>query len=335
MTIEKRTQTSWRAKQMVNGKMYSATFDHKPTNKEAEAALREKIIFSGERVNGSMTFKEASIAYVTMKENILSPNTVRDYLLMPGRCSPWFIEMKIDDIDQIAINRQVNEWAARVSAKTVHNYHGFITTVMNTFRPHFRIATTLPQVRTPEPYIPDDEEVTIIMDAISPQFKIPFILSVFGLRRGEICALQPSDIVGNKLILNKAIAIDKNRKIVTKVTKTTASDRKIDIPPGLAKFIQDTGYVYKGHPNSITKHITRIQKKLGIEHFPLHKMRHYFASKMLTITDVKTIIKMGGWKTDHVMKTIYAHSLKSEYERANEEAAKQLSEAVFLDKFLG
>lgn len=320
---------------MVNGRMFYATFDHKPTNKEAEAVLREKIIFSGERVNGSMTFKEASIAYVTMKENILSPGVVADYLKMPGRCAQWFIDMKIDDIDQIAINRQVNEWAARLKPKTVHNYHGFITVVLGTFRPHFKICTTLPQIRKQEPYIPEDEEVVTIMDSISEQFKIPFILSVYGLRRGEICALQPTDIVGDKMFVNKAIVKDKNNNYVLKSTKTTASDRVLDIPHGLAEYLSQAECIYKGHPNSITKHITRIQKKLGIEHFPLHKMRHYFASKMSTITDVKTILKMGGWKTDYVYKTVYAHSMKKEYERACKEAATQLSEAVFLDKFLG
>lgn len=62
----------------------------------------------------------------------------------------------------------------------------------------------------------------------------------------------------------------------------------------------------------------------------MHKLRHYFASKMSTmnIPDAD-IIQMGGWETDHVMKTIYRHSMMQRDKDAKREAAEKLQNALF------
>ena len=72
-----------------------------------------------------------------------------------------------------------------------------------------------------------------------------------------------------------------------------------------------------------------VQKQLGMPFFPMHKLRHYFASKMLTLTDSQTVQALGGWKTDSVMKTVYAHSMKAEQEKAKRIAVDQFSKAIF------
>lgn len=332
MTIEKLPSGSYRATIIRNKVKYRVTFDHKPTMKEAEEALRKKMITEGQRPNGDLTFSQASLLYVQMKKNILSPNTAREYLLMPNRVSPWFGSMSLDSIDQIAINKQVNEWAARLSPKTVHNYHGFISTVLGTFRPDMRIYTTLPQKRKIEPYVPSDDDVKLIMAEMkkNPDYYVGFILACYGLRRGEICALNPSDVdLDGTVHINKAVAVDPDRKKVIKKTKTTESQRDIIIPQEIASLIHEQGFVYQRKLGGITEKLEMVEKKLGIPKFPLHKLRHYFASKMLTITDKKTVQELGGWKTDYVMNNIYAHSMKEEKEKAKRLAAKELSKSIF------
>ena len=76
--------------------------------------------------------------------------------------------------------------------------------------------------------------------------------------------------------------------------------------------------------------MSKTQKKLGIPHFPLHKTRHYFASKMseLKIPDAD-ILKMGGWESDHVMKTVYRHSMMDKEEQAKRDAAEKLRNSLF------
>lgn len=98
----------------------------------------------------------------------------------------------------------------------------------------------------------------------------------------------------------------------------------------LAEKIRAQGYVYHGHPSSITQHLKRLEKKLELPIFSLHKLRHYFASEMSALgVPEADILKMGGWETDHVMKSVYRHSMMEKEEQAKREAAKKLQNALF------
>lgn len=105
-------------------------------------------------------------------------------------------------------------------------------------------------------------------------------------------------------------------------------------PRELADKIKNQGYVYRGHPGNITKHLERVEDKLGIPRFPLHKLRHYFASQMSALGIPEAdILKMGGWETDHVMKSVYRHSMMEKEEKAKREAAEKLRKTLFLRQF--
>jgi integrase len=187
---------------------------------------------------------------------------------------------------------------------------------------------TLPQREKKDPYIPSEEEVRMIFNEIKgSQFEIPILLSAMGLRRSEICALKAEDLSGNTLTINKALVQNENKEWVIKSTKTTESTRTIIIPDYLADLIRQQGYVYDGFPGSIYNHLQRVQKKLGIQNFPLHKMRHFFASYMhdLGYSD-KQIQAMGGWKTDNIMKTVYTHAMNMEIAKQN--AAADMSKLM-------
>ena len=327
MNIEKLPSGSYRVRVMEDKKMYRFTFDHKPTQKEIFNALAEKI--NNNSVNGKMTFYAAGKKYAESKKNIISPNTYREYVRTCDRLPEWFTDLQIDEITQIDINKMVNELSLDKNPKTVRNYHGFISAVLGTFRPDMKIYTTLPQKRKYEPYTPSDEDVNRILKALEgTEFYIPVVLACYGMRRGEICALQVSDIENDVVHINKALAYTVDKEWVVKSTKTTESERDIIIPKKIADMIHKQGYVYNGYPNSITRKLEAVERELNIEHFSLHKLRHYFASKMLTITDSKTVQALGGWKTDNVMKNIYAHSMKTEQDKAKRKAVKVFNQAL-------
>lgn len=330
MTIEQLPSGKYRARLMKNGKVYRITYDTKPTKRQAEADLYEMISKNEDAPKEKMTFAEASEKYIDMKRNVLSPSTIRDYAKYCQRMPAWFPLLPIDDISQIEINKVVNEISADKSPKTVRNYHGFISAILGTFRPQLKICTTLPQKRKNEPYIPSDEDVKrLLAELEGTHFYVPVVLACYGMRRGEICALTLEDIEGDVVHINKAVAQNEQNEYVLKSTKTTESERDIIIPHAIADLIRHQGYIYKGHPNSIICKLTKVQDKLGMPHFSLHKLRHYFASKMLTITDSKTVQALGGWKTDNVLKTVYAHSLKDEQEKAKRAAVEKLSGSIF------
>lgn len=205
----------------------------------------------------------------------------------------------------------------------MRNFHGFISSILGIFRPDMKIYHSSNKAKK-EPYIPSDDDVRRILETSKgTEYEIPLILACYGLRRSEISALTQEDIEGDVLHENKAIVLDENNKWVIKATKTTESTRDIVIPEELAKKIIKQGYVYKGHPNSILRFLDKTQKELSIPCSSLHKLRHYFASKMsaMNIPDAD-IMRMGGWKTDHIMKDVYRHSMIDKDERAKREAAE-------------
>lgn len=329
MTIEKLPSGSYRATVMQEGKRYRKTFDHKPTQKEVLQALAEELSEHSKKIG--LTFKEAARQYVEMKRNVLSPSTIRDYSAYPKRLPSWFSGMLIDNINQIEINKVINELSVKKSPKTIRNYHGFISTVLYTFRPGMKICTTLPQRKKVEPYIPTDSDLKRIISEINgTPFYVPIMLACYGMRRSEICALTAEDIEGTVVHINKALVMNDKKKWVLKSTKTTESERDIIIPSDLANLIISQGYVYNGYPNSIICKLTKVQNKLGIQHFSLHKLRHYFASKMLTITDANTVQALGGWRSDSVLKSVYAHSLKEEQEKAKIKAVETFTNSLLL-----
>ena len=330
MKIEKLPSGSYRIRKMYKGQTYTIVTDYKPDQKEVTrllAAELEKVKTDKTR----MTFKQAAEKYVDMKRNVLSPRTIIEYSRMCDRLSDWFISMQIANIDQVSVNKQVNELACNKSPKTVSCLHGFITAVLGVYRPDLKISTRLPQKAKNEPYIPTDDDVKKILKHIKgSQFEIPIILACYGLRRSEICALTPEDIDGDIVHINKALVQNEKKEWVIKTTKTTSSTRDIAIPSEIADKIREQGYVYKGFPGSISNYLKRIESELGIEHFSLHKLRHYFASKLssMNIPDAD-ILKLGGWQTDHVMKTVYRHSMMAKEKEAQREVSDKLRNALF------
>lgn len=330
MKIEKLPSGSYRVRKMYQGKMYTVTFKDKPTQKEALKAISDEL----DKIKSAskpMTFSEAACGYVDMKRNVLSPRTVKEYAETGKRLPDWFNNLRVSDITQIEINRLVNELSKDKSPKTVRNYHGFVSAVLGVYRPELKIYTTLPQKVKSDPYTPSQADVKRILEAVKDtKFEIPLTLACYGMRRSEICALQLEDVDGDIVRINKALVLDENKKWVLKTTKTTESTRNIVIPMELADKIRAQGYIYKGHPGSITKHLERIERDLNIPQFPLHKLRHYFASQMSALgVPEADILKLGGWETDHVMKSVYRHSMIEKEEQAKRDASEKLQRTLF------
>lgn len=328
MKIEKLPSGSYRVRKMYKGKTYTVVFDYKPTQKEALQAISAEL--DNETLKKEqMTFEDAAKQYISKKKNVLSPTTIREYTGTIKRLSDDFLKKRISDITPLDVQTEINIFAEDKSPKTVRNYHGFISAVLGTFRPNMKLNTTLPQKVKNKPYIPLDNDVKLIIKAVeNSMFEIPILLACYGLRRSEICALTIDDLTENTLCINKAKVMNKDKEWVIKTTKTTESTRDVVISPILADKIRKQGFIYKGNPNSISDHLNAIQDRLNIPRFSIHKLRHYFASKMseLGIPEAD-ILAMGGWETDHVMKTIYRHSLQTK--DAKQRASDKLSDSLF------
>lgn len=325
MTIEKLQSGSYRIKQMYQGKTYRVTVDHKPTQKEALQLLAEAM--DGCEIRGS--FEAAAREYIEHKQNILSPSTLRDYVRYPKRLPRWFVEMQVSQIGQTEVQKLVNELAKDKSPKYIRNLHGFISAVMGKAKPNLTLKTTLPRMEKSEPYIPSKKDFKALLEASEgTQYHVPLQLAFYGLRRGEICALQIEDLDNNNVIhINKDMVKSPSGEWVIKPPKTTKSVRTVMIDEGLANEIREQGYMFNGSPNTLYQFMDKTQKRLGMDHFSPHKLRHLFASVLLDKGyDMKTIQDLGGWSGNEVVQRVYLHSLKLKDEEARKKIVDDMQD---------
>ena len=324
MSIVKRGN-SYRIQQMVDGVRYSVTIDHEPGKREAKALIDMEIRKSPKKV-GNMTLADACRAYNNSKSNIVSPATIVGYESIIRNLPEKYANMYISVFTSAAIQQLSNEWAKTTAPKTVKNRVGYVYTVLKFYDIEVKKPTT-PQNIKKQPYIPTSEEVEQILAYLKPtRYWVGTMLGIFGLRRSEILALTLDDLNGNILTVNKASVPSgtKSDSFVTKSTKTAASIRTIILPDNVVERIHEQGFIYQGEPGGLYKALQRAQRDLGIQHFPFHKLRHFFASyaHQAGYTD-KQIQEMGGW-TDgsRIMKMVYQHAL--DMENAKKSMAEKL-----------
>ena len=321
MKVEKTASGKYRVRKQINKQAIYILFDHKPTQTEVIRALAER----SEEINTRGSFQSRAEEYIKLRSDVISPSTIPGYESMLNNLPTWFTKKDIGHITQEDLQRLVNEHSMDHSPKTVHNVHGFVSSVLRQFRPDMVIRTTLPQNVENEAYTPSYEDVKKILDASKDDVKyhIPFQLALMGLRRSEICALTIDDIEDNTLTINKAKVKNSSGEYVIKTTKTKESTRKVYIPDFLVDEIRENGSIFEGYPNTILVALNRYQDKLGIPRFRLHDCRHFFASYAHSkgVSDAD-IMASGGWKTDHTMKRVYRHDMQAK------EAQKKIYDSI-------
>ena len=259
-----------------------------------------------------LTLNEALEAYLKAKKAVLSPYTVKGYKNI-------IEQIKSANLGEISARmgrpeaQKIVTAFSDMSAKTIRNRMGLISAAVR-FAGYNMPPVTYPQKEKAEIHIPTEKEMQIIMDAAAgTELEIPIALGMMGLRRGEICALQLSDLNGTTLHIHQA-AVDIGGEVTYKAPKTYASDRYVQIPKKIATKIRKQGYVTELTPEQLSYHFINFMNKQNVQHFRFHDLRHFFASychNVLKLSDAQ-IQQLGGWKTDHVMKRVYIQSMQED-----------------------
>lgn len=314
MNITKLPSGSYQIREMRDGKRYSVTVPYKPSKREAEALINEKI---SNHVDKIMTFSQACKKYIQAKSNVLSDSTIKNYDSMARRTPEWFAKLDITEIDNYTMQKLVNEISLDHNPKTVRNVYGFYVTCIRLFIPDSTIRATMPQNVRKEPYTPSLDDVKKLFErAKDTDYYVALRLASLSLRRSEILALTMDDLDGNDLTVDKAMVEGLNGYVVKPTPKNDASNRIVTIPKDLADRIREQGFIYNHSPNAIDNYLRRALPKLGIPFFSLHKLRHFFASYAHELGYSDAIIQaMGGWSTDHVMKSVYRHAMNKDEAR--------------------
>ena len=309
-----------------NGKRKYKSFTA-ATKKEAEFQATQYMMQKDQRKQQKTEnkFCDELNKYISGKEAVLSPSTIKGYKNIERMLSKNYTEfynMKISDIEQEHVQKLISNLAKSKSPKTVRNYHGLISAVLGS---NLNLNTTMPQKVQPELYIPSDEEIKALVNAVrDTELEIPVLLGAFCMmRRGEICGLSMNDINGNTIHIHHSLVLGADKQWHLKAPKTTTSDRYIEAPDFVINRIKEVGHITNLNPHSITIMFERVLDRNNIPHFRFHDLRHYSASirHALGIPDAY-IMADGGWCSDNVLKAVYRHAMSDRKKEMSDKANK-------------
>lgn len=276
------------------------------------------------------TFIRCSNDFLHTITKTLSIATQRGYLSIHRTIAndyKTFANTNINAIDKTTLQKFLNRLSAEHSPKTVRNYYGYISRVMNACD-LVPPSCNLPQRKRPQLNIPDEETVHKVFELIKgTPLEVPVLLAALvPMRRGEICAARLEDLDGNVLHIHRSIAIGDKGITQEKPPKTDASDRYVILPDYVCDLIRQQGYICNISVKAISKQFSQVLKKGGIEHFRFHDLRHAFVSiaHASNIPDAY-IMSRGGWATSYTVNNVYRHVLDSDRKRMEEKVNDTLN----------
>ena len=297
-----------------DGKWHYLSFTA-PTKYEAERIALEHTKKKKRFAKNDLTVLEALEGYVTAKNKVLSPSTIRVH---KGYINNYFHELghlKLKKLSSEDVQLWISKMSATVSPKTVANAYGLLTAAASMYAPDITFRVTLPKRAKKAPDSPSSDDVMELFDNAKPELKVCIGLAAFcGLRRGEICALTYGDLKDGVVHIDKDLVQDDNKEWVLKdMPKTSESVRDVIPPMKVLKIIGDGEKgenIIKLHPNQITRRFTTLRDRLGLP-YSFHSLRHYYASvgHVLGIPDTY-LADFGGWRKDSpVMKSVYQNKI--------------------------
>lgn len=317
---------NWRVKAYIgvgeDGKKKYKSFTA-PTKKEAEYMASEYLMdIKYKSTADKILFKDAMLNMIELKKPVISPSTYRQYMQYYNHS--YFDSIKNTPVTALTdkqVQKMINSWVdEELSPKTIQNLHSIFLSTVKTVDKRIVFDTKLPQKYKSDIYIPTDEEVSQLVKAsIDTPLELPILLAAFmGLRRSEIVALKWDDIdfQNKKMTIDEATVLNIENEPTTKKPKSVSGQRTIDIPASVLDALNrhrtdDNIQVVPLTGASIYKRFKRLQKKLGMNDFRFHDLRHYNASVMLALgIPDKYAMERIGHASNAILRNVYQHTMK-------------------------
>ena len=290
-TAKKLPSGSWRvqlyASKTPDGKRRYLSFTAN-TKKEAEyQALQYQLHYKEvNRDPTSMTLDEAMEKYISSKDGILSPSTIRGYENIRRNNLKGLMPLALNRITQPMVQEAMNQ-----EAKPYTDKRG---------RQRVRSAKVEGNV-----------------------MELPVLMGLWlCMRASEISGLTWGcvDFRHKTITIKRALVRDKDNHWVEKGTKTTSSTRTLSVPDYIMEKLAAAKETSSGgdrvvplSSESMYKRLKTILRKHDLPDIRFHDLRHTAASVMLTLNiPDKYAQARGGWATNHTMKTVYQHTMQSQ-----------------------
>lgn len=300
----------WFVQVMVDGKRTGKTFDTKEEALYWASGVKTKQKEASKSPR-NLTVKEAIDKYIESKDAVLSPSTVAGYKRIRDNHLSSLMGIKLCDLRQEAVQREINKMSKEKSPKTVRNAHGLLTAAVNEYYPELVLKTTLPQKEKTEIIVPNEADIKAIAEAVKGKsVELPVLLAMWlGLRMSEIRGLTWDCIKGDTIHIKQAM-VDEGLK----TTKTYSSNRVLPLPPYIKGLIdaqpRKGDFIIPDSRRAINSRFTYWAEKAGIKHYRFHDLRHVNASVMLALNvPDKYAMRRMGHATNNMLKTVYQHTM--------------------------
>lgn len=330
MKATKLPSGNWRCRAYDNKTKKCKSFTA-PTKKEAEYLATEWLNGKNQKRSLSReTVAQCVRNYIESKENILSPSSIRGYLIILNNSINEIENININDLTERDLQSWVNSNASRYKPKSVKSQYGLVTAALRQAKIMLDFnSVLLPRIPKSEKKIPNEKEIALILEMVEgTSVELPVTIAVtLGLRQSEIAALKWSDYDGQVLDIHAAVVPDKHSKFVYKnTTKSQASTRKIEVDGILKERLdraEHTGeFISPMLPSSVLRKFNQLCDKNGLPRYTMHEQRHGNASMMLAMgVPDKYAMKRLGQSSPSMVKEIYQHL----YEDKEKEVAKTMS----------
>lgn len=322
------------AKQNKNGtwsiRVYAYTDENGTTHTKMFTASKKSEVLSMARAfemererlsKNNLTVEEALERYISSREKTLSPSTIRAYRINARNHFDEIGRIRVNNLDSDIIQDWIDDLSDDHSPKTVRNVYGLLRSAVLAVRPLLVMNIKLPTRERPDLYTPTNDDIALLLQRSEGDLHLAIGLAAFAtLRRGEICALHRSDLVGSDLTVRAAVVADQDGHLVRKSPKTYSSYRTIPLPDFLVEEIEaKDGQLVNLSPSQLSDRFASLVKRCGLPHIRFHDLRHYSASMMHAagIPD-QYIMQRGGWSSDHVMKRVYINAMDDQTRIMNE-----------------
>lgn len=295
-----------------------------PTKAEAEyAAAQYKM--QHKKVKESfqkMTVRTAIEKYIKLSA-VLSPTTIDGYRKMLRTGFQTLLEMRVDkltdEICQNAINAELLRPSRRggtVSPKTIINEWGLISSALRSVA-GIRFDVRLPKAMKKAKIYPDPE--IVINAVLGTSIELPCLLALWlSFSMSEIRGLKYTDITGDIITINRVKVdvegyptVKENAKVDTRLRSHVLPTYILDLVKASPGYGTDD-FIVTQQPGTLRRGFQRIMRAKGYE-MTFHDLRHLNASVMLALNvPDKYAMERGGWKTPHVMKSVYQHTFSKE-----------------------
>lgn len=291
------------------------TVDGKKIRKHITADTKAEAEFLAERWQNSIvedskpdnrTLRQLCEDYIAVRESVLSPTTIAGYRKVLRTAFPGKLDIRVSQLTRPKVEMMIAEESRRVSAKTVANSWGLISSALRMYGYHFDVrlpekAEHVVQVLSPAEIIPLIRGTDI---------ELPCLLAMWGgMTMSEIKGARLSDVRNGVLYINQVCVYADHKTVYKANGKEEQRTRAVALPEYVMGLLPTEGeYLVPMHRETIYKH----WKKLCPD-MTFHQLRHVFATTgaMLGIPS-RVMQEMGGWKTPYTMQKVYQHTFEAE-----------------------